>query len=280
MLVPVGEQKMAPAIVPIIAAVGSIAVEYGIKVLSANIDQEAKKYTAEYVGFVSDDEFYERINGINNDEPAESATNAKFKYRQIKIIRKARLISDKEPETVSVIELGLKLSSDRRFFRFEPESLKLNYAKAKLPEKDNDLDIDINITIESSRIDDKDTVHCGPIGEATIYLRDVPLKKVRNFGEDEKKSLSSQWFPIVPRSVWKTKEKIVNTDKKPKEEGKEKEEKTHYGTGNFTIKVKVTEYDDYGKRVKEFSEFISGKSATLGSAVSQAINEWAKQQAK
>lgn len=75
-------------------------------------------------------------------------------------------------------------------------------------------------------MDDNDVSHREDVADLHVHLSDLKLGETTNIS-----TARSEWFPLIPRS------------KKPR-----------LGTGTYVLKVKVTEYDDYGKLVTEFSD--------------------------
>lgn len=84
----------------------------------------------------------------------------------------------------------------------------------------------MKIVIEGHWIDDNDVFHREDLADLRLRMSDLKLGDTINIS-----TVRSEWFPLIPRS------------KKPK-----------LGTGAYVVKVKVTEYDNYGKLVNEVSD--------------------------
>lgn len=90
------------------------------------------------------------------------------------------------------------------------------------------IDADVNIVLEGHWVDDNDVSHREDVADLHVHLSDLKLGETTNIS-----TARSEWFPLIPRS------------KKPR-----------LGTGTYVVKVKVTEYDDFGKLVTEVSDEI------------------------
>jgi len=237
------EEKAFPAVLA--AAAIPIVADFTIKTVVSELDKEAARYTGDYQAFVSDDKFYQC-----------RGPGAPINLKRVKLERRIGA------EKALVLTLDVEPSLDQTAFRLVPVTAELYYSKAKvlqtrwwLPwtwgvDKREAIDLDVNFTIEALWTDSDNAIHRAVLGELPIPLRGVPLagpEKVRQF------STASGWFPAVPRS-------------RPSD-GKGES----FGTGTYTIRATVREYDDAGKRVKALSEVVEKNRESTVTKISDSL---------
>ena len=187
-----------------------------------SLQHEGRKRTAQYFATGSDDWFF------LNTQP-QSPVN-------LKNIILYRLISTRhaETDTAVVMQIGLQRSWDGLFLRFVVERLRINYTKAKLAFNDNRLDMDVLIDLSTFAVERESDVERDKINPFTITIYNIPIGK--EMSAEALKDYSSPWFPMPPRSY-------IDENK--------------YGTGNFSMLVKVTEFAEYGEQVISVDEKVN-----------------------
>ena len=205
-------------VLPFIAA--PYIFNMAVKEISKIVDKNSKKYTAEFSAKNSDDKFY-----------SDNTKKAKINVDEINFIR---IIQPKKNrrDTALILTLGLEKSSDGNFIRIVPRGLLVNYSKAKLKIGDKNIDLDINILINGFWLDSEKNHNIQEIASLNITLYNIPFRK--EITKEELKKNVTEWFPIVPRSYI---------------------DDNIYGTGNYVIRINITEYDEYGERVKISEQF-------------------------
>ncbi len=188
----------------------------GYSITTKIIEKNAGKATADYSAYSSDDKFYKNIN-----------TTTEINLQSIDIIR---FVDSKNmnKDTASILRFKIETSADGRFMRLAPYELYINYAKARMNLRDKAIDMDVNIAIDASWIDNELKQNISELFKTDITFRNIPLRK--RLSENQLSKYKTTWMPLIPRSY-------VSKDS--------------WGYGNYTFKIKVTEYDDYTKRVKK-----------------------------
>lgn len=226
---------------PLLAAAAiPAACDFLIKRVSADLKTEVQNFTAEYSASVSDDLFYvPGARGLEED-PEDREIN-------IQSIVVTRWVNVEGLGRVPAFELELKLrpAFDQTAFQLVPVRAKMDYSKVKMVERtwtrpwtyaipaDDTVDVDVDLAIEAYWIDENGESHIQPMARLTLPLRGLKLGEERTeFGDTV-----TEWFPAVPPSV------ALDADGT-----------RLYGTGNYTFRARVTEYDDAGQRVARYSE--------------------------
>jgi hypothetical protein len=227
-------EKFAPLAIAAVAA--PYVAEFAIKKVAASLKDEAARYVADYSGLGADDKFY----------ACESAW-ASLNLDGMSI---ERTVDDKP---AFKLDLAVQRSLDATAFRLIPLTAELSLAKAKVADVRSYLpwtwstfrthrgkiDIDVDLTIEALWTDANKEIHNTAIASLTLPLRKLPLGG--RWAPNVPGSLGTGWFQAIPRSpLWR--------DNKTNEQ--------LYGLGTYVVKVKVREYDDYGKQVTRVADYV------------------------
>ena len=94
------------------------------------------------------------------------------------------------------------------------------------------VDADVNIVIERHWIDGKDSSHREDVADLTLRLRDLQLGDTTNIA-----AVRSEWL----------------------------------GTGSYVVKVKVTEYADYGKHIRDVADVVSTSRADWVNTIKESV---------
>ena len=127
--------------------------------------------------------------------------------------------------------------------------------------------MNVSIALESQWIDEAGTSHSQTVANLDIPLRGVKLRgPVQDVSTIpfEASSTPSAWFAPIPRTI--TTNTSANAQRPLAKEGVEPAEASKpskFGNGTFVVKVKVTEYDDFGKRVKKLAEYVESNREGL-----------------
>ena len=194
----------------------SYALKAAVVQTNKVIMKESEKYFAQYSAFVVDDKFY-----ANPTEKAPLSVDTIVFKRTINVKGK--------PQTAVIMKFVPEKSEDDRFLKFRPVFLQSNYTKVKLKKRDNTLDYEVGILVTASWYDQKYNVQT--IGNLKLLLQSIVLGKT--YQEKELMGYTTEWFPVIPRTI--------------SSEGK-------IGTGNYSLTINVTESDEFGLRVRHFSE--------------------------
>lgn len=217
----------------------------GVKYL---IDESKKKYIAEYVGSINNENFYVKNskNGLLDPEGI-----------QFKGFTFERQFKEKKGEPLKAIRATISLDESKiediyfnSKFYFKLDSIAIDYAKVKLNAKkwflpwtwfiknQTTFNLDLDIAITANWIDEQGTIHSNvPFGQFYLPLRNIPV----NPNDAERSAYFSQLknTPIagsaylIPRSV------TFCRDARGKIE-------PCYGRGDFNITVKVRESSKEG----------------------------------
>lgn len=225
-------------------AIALMALPYifkmGYNQVEKGIANEDKKHTAIYSGFTSDDIFY---NGTSED--ATVNVGKITLYRTIQVSKHKR-------DTAFILSLIIEGTHDGNFLRFVPEQLRVNYAKAKLLRRDEFLDIDASVLLTTNWVDIDKSYKSENVGPLELTFYNVPLR--HTLTEKDFDGIASAWFPIIPRS--KLGDNI-------------------YGTGNYSIRINIKEYDEYGENVVKMSDKFNFENNRLD--VKSAIDDISKE---
>lgn len=258
------------------AAAGPI-IDLALSQLQKFFEEEAKRYSASYSAVAVSDIFYV---GVANDAPI-NLQGIHFK-RNVK------------GDTAMELCLQVYPTLDKTAFEIKPVSVVVRKAKAKLIAfdwfspfgfdllapwtalkgdwstlYDNDVDLRVQFTLTAVWVDEKQKGHSEVVATSEFKLQNTKLGEPiwyvdRSSPQDTdncelivKKELTvskgsapfrGQLFQAVPRSVVKI--------------AKDQE---IFGTGNFILNIIVTEYDQFGERVKE-----------LGTKIEENKSDWTK----
>ena len=245
----VGPTYAPKALGPIAAVVLPIVVDLAIKKVGSELDAESKRYTADYSGFVAEHGFY--------------TDDGKVSFTAIDIRRKV-----KGEDAISIL---LSVNKDQQpvngMLQLTAEQIVLNYAKAKIADSawylpwtwgnKAELDLDINVTLEAQWVDDKRKGHSEIVANLDIPIRGLAFGNNMNVsgGVQGFSTTPSAWFPAIPVTA-----KEANKDNKS-------------GNGTYVVKVKITEYDDFGKRVKKLSDYVESNRESWVSKLKTSLSE-------
>jgi hypothetical protein len=222
-----GAEVVAP-VVP--AGAVPVAAHYAIKATTPVFNEDSLEHTATYSGTKAVSKFY-----------ANDKTGTSVQFGGVKITRS--IVNDGKPQTAGILTFSvdaqelqtngqLQLVGDSAFVHFgkvKVEDKKWYIPWTWLKKVRDRIDADVNVVIEEHWIDDTDVSHREDVADLHLHLSDLKLGDTTNIS-----TVRSEWLPLIPRN------------KKPK-----------LGTGTYVVKVKVTEYDDYGKLVTEVSDEVS-----------------------
>ena len=234
------EPFTSPQAIPAIAAIViPIVADLAIKKVGSELDAESRRYTADYAGFVADHSFYDK-NGMINF----TGVDIRRKIKNEDAISILLTVKRSQPDPSKADPNGM--------LQLAAGQIMLKNTKAKIADNvwyypwtwDNkaEIDLDVNVTIEAQWIDEQKKGH----SEIVANL-DLPMRGIR-FGMNNEGSFSatpSAWFAPIP--------------------------KTSGGNGTYVVKVKVSEYDDFGKRVKKLSEYVESNRESWVSKIKSSL---------
>lgn len=222
-------------VTPVIAAGAvPVATHYVIKATTPVFNEDHLEHTATYSGAKAASKFY-----------GDDKTGTSVQFGGVRITRS--IVNDGKPLTAAILTFFVdaqELSSNGQL-QLVGDSAFVHFGKVKVEDRKwyipwtwfktvrDRIDADVNIVLEGHWVDDNDISHRADVADLHVRLNDLKLGDTTNIA-----TARSEWFPLIPRS------------KKPK-----------LGTGTYVVKVKVTEYDDYGKLVTEVSDKVSTNRA-------------------
>ena len=192
------------------------AVSAGSEALKKFIDNEKKKYTAEYVNGLSNLYFYSHLSETNAWDPSGM---------QLKDFTLLRTFVNKYGKTDTAIKVTFMLDTAKSYeiynnavFRLKIKDIQVNFAKAKVPTKhwympwtylqkhrNDKLDLDLEIDFTTTYNTKEGVIHHNiDLGKFYLLLRDAPLDKkdstyTEYYNNLVGESLDGYSF-IVPRS--------------------------------------------------------------------------------
>ena len=226
-----GERIAAPMIA---AGAVPVAVHYVVKATRPVLNEDTIEHTATYSGTKAGSRFY-----------AEEKTGLSVQFAGLKITR--FIVNDGKLQPAAILTFSVdaqELPTNGRL-QFVGDSALVHFGKVKVEDRKwyipwtwfkkvrGRIDADVNIVLEAHWTDDNDVSHREDVADLQLRLSDLKLGDTTNIA-----TVRSEWFPLLPRS------------KKPKP-----------GTGTYVVKIKVTEYDDYGKLITEVSDEVSTNKA-------------------
>lgn len=222
-------------VAPVIAAGAvPVAAQYVVKATTPVFNEDTIERTATYSGAKAASKFY-----------AEEKAGFSVQFSGVRITRS--IVNDGKPQTAAILTFVVdaqELASNNQL-QLVGDSALVHFGKVKVEDKKwyipwtwrkkvrDRIDADVNIVLEGHWTDDHDVSHREDVADLHLRLRDLKLGDTTNIS-----TVRSEWFPLIPRT------------KKPK-----------LGTGTYVVKVRVTEYDDYGKLVTEVSDEVSTNRA-------------------
>jgi hypothetical protein len=236
-----GGTVAAPAIM---AGTVPVAAHYMVKATTPVFDEDRLEHTAIYSGAKASSKFY-----------ADDKTGTSVQFGGVRITRS--IVNDGKPLTAAILTFSVdatELSTNGQL-QLVGDSAFVPFGKVKVEDRKwyipwtwfttvrDRIDADVNIVLEGHWVDDNDVSHRMDVADLHVHLTDLKLGDTTNIA-----MARSEWFPLIPRS------------KKPK-----------LGTGTYVVKVKVTEYDDYGKLVAEVSDEVSTNRADWMTKVKPAL---------
>jgi hypothetical protein len=222
-------------VAPVIAAGAvPVAAHYAVKATTPVFNEDTIEHTATYSGAKSASKFYK------DEKPGISV-----QFGGVRITRS--IVNDGKIQTAAILTFTVdaqELASNGQL-QLVGDSALVHFGKVKVEDKKwyipwtwrmkvrDRIDADVNIVIEGHWLDDNDVSHREDLADLHLRLSDLKLGDTTNIS-----TVRSEWFPLIPRS-----------------------KKSKLGTGTYVVKVKVTEYDDYGKLVNEVSDEVSTNRA-------------------
>ena len=222
-------------VAPVIAAGAvPVAAHYAVKATTPVFNEDTIEHTATYSGAKAASKFY-----------AEEKPGLSVQFGGVRITRS--IVNDGKTQTAAILTFAVdaqELASNGQL-QLVGDSALMHFGKVKVEDKKwyipwtwrmkvrDRIDADVNIVIEGHWLDDNDVSHREDLADLHLRLSDLKLGDTTNIS-----TVRSEWFPLIPRS-----------------------KKSKLGTGTYVVKVKVTEYDDYGKLVNEVSDEVSTNRA-------------------
>jgi len=188
----------------------------GAKAVKNFIDNEKKKYTAEYTDGLSSLYFYSHISEKDAWDPEG------IQFKDFTFIR---TFKNKKGKLDTAVKITFMLDTSKAFeiynnaiFKLKVKEIEINYAKAKLPtrhwyfpwtylqkEKNDKLDMDIEIAFSTTYNSQQGVIyHNQEIGKFYLLVRDAPLNKKDSTYTSYYKDLCGETLDgysfIVPRS--------------------------------------------------------------------------------
>lgn len=206
------------------------AVSLATNAVKQMIAKDKKKYTAEYDYALTDLYFYDQLSTENPFDPIGMQFNG---FRLVRTFEHKGVT-----DTAMVAEFELDTSNpyeiiNNSIFRLKLKSLRLNYAKAKVPANNKLLNMDFEISFHTSYVNGQGELfkHV-ELGKFFFFLRKAPLDKnaegyTAYYEQLKGKKLEGQSF-IVPRSFGYHMTGINSVE-------------PAYSQGAYTIEVKVKE---------------------------------------
>ncbi len=238
---PGGGKVVAPMIA---AGAVPVAVQYVVKATAPVLNEDTIEHTATYSGGKAASKFY-----------ADEKTGISVQFGGVRITRS--IVNDGKIQTAGILTFavdGQELASNGQL-QLVGDSALVHFGKVKVADKKwyipwtwfsdvrDRIDADVNIVIEGHWIDDNDVSRREDVADLHLRLSDLKLGDTTNIS-----TVRSEWFPVIPRS------------KKPK-----------LGTGTYVVKVRVTEYDDYGKLINEVSDEVSTNRSDWVKKIKQSL---------
>ncbi len=222
-------------VVPAIAAgTAPVATHYVIKATTPVFDEDSIEHTATYSVAKAGSRFY-----------ADDKSGTSVQFGGVKITRS--ILDEGNPRTAAILTFSVdaqELPTNGQL-QLVGDSALVHFGKVKVEERKwyipwtwfkkvrDRIDADVNIVLEGHWTDEHEVSHREDVADLHLHLRDLKLGDTTDIS-----TVRSEWFPLLPRS------------KKPK-----------LGTGTYVVKVKVKEYDDYGKHIKEVADVVSTNRA-------------------
>jgi hypothetical protein len=232
-------------VAPVVAAGAvPVAAHYVVKAAAPVFTEDSLEHTATYSGTKAGSRFY-----------TDDKTGTSVQFGGVRIARS--IVNDGKIQTAAILTFAVdaqELPSNGQL-QLVGDSALVHFGKVKVEDRKwyipwtwlkkvrDRIDADVNIVIEGHWIDDNDVSHREDLADLHLRLSDLKLGDTTNIS-----TVRSEWFPLIPRS------------KKPK-----------LGTGTYVVKVKVTEYDDYGKLVNEVSDEVSTNKADWAKKIKQSL---------
>ena len=226
-----GGKIVAPVIT---AGAVPVAAHYMLKATTPVLNEDSLEHTATYSGAKAASKFY-----------ADDKTGTSVQFGGVKVTRSIVNDGSVRPAVVLTFSVDAQELSTNGLLQLVGDSALVHFGKVKVEDRKwyipwtwckkvrDRIDADVNIVLEGYWTDDHEVSHREDVADLHLHLRDLKLGDTTDIS-----TVRSEWFPLLPRS------------KKPK-----------LGTGTYVVKVKVTEYDDYGKLVNEVSDEISTNRA-------------------
>lgn len=206
-----------------------VAAHYAIKSTTPIFNEDTIEHIATYSGARAASKFY-----------ADEKTGTTLQFGGVKITR--FIVNDGKSQTAAILAFSIDAQEllTNGQLQLVGDSALMHFGKVKVADRRwyvpwtwrwfmdvrDRIDADVNVVLEGHWVDDNEVSHREDVADLHLHLSDLKLGETTNIS-----TVRSEWFPLIPRS------------KKPR-----------LGTGTYVVKVKVTEYDDYGKLVTEVSD--------------------------
>ncbi|MDH4085055.1 MAG: hypothetical protein OEV99_16515 [Nitrospira sp.] len=221
-----------------------VAIHYATKATTPVLNEDTIEHTATYSGVKAASKFY-----------ADEKTGFSVQFGGVRITRS--IVNDGKSQTAAILTFAVdaqELASNGQL-QFVGDSALVHFGKVKVEDRKwyipwtwrmkvrDRIDADVNIVIEGHWMDGNEVSHREDLADLHLRLRDLKLGDTTDIS-----AVRSEWFPLIPRT------------KKPKQ-----------GTGTYVVKVRVTEYDDYGKLVNEVSDEVSTNKADWVKKIKRSV---------
>ncbi|MBA2746950.1 MAG: hypothetical protein H0U44_12055 [Flavisolibacter sp.] len=178
------------------------AVSFATDAVKQMIAKDEKKYTAEYQYALTGLYFYDQLSLDGPFDPIG------MQFKGFRLIR--MFDNDGKKDTAMVADFELDQTNpyeiiNNSIFRLKLKDIRLNYAKAKVPNNNNFLNMDFEISFKTSYVNGQGDIYKNvELGKFYFFLRNAPLDKstpeyTAYYEKQKGKVIDGQSF-IIPRS--------------------------------------------------------------------------------
>lgn len=219
-------------------------IDWGVPKIKSIFEKEATNYVAEYQASLFDDQFYKEIDEYSQNRPLNYSG-----FTLHRIIAP----SNKSKDTVATITIDFIQNKHKTFLAFQPQHVLIGKSKAKLRKNDSSVDLVVDIRLTAAWVNQKKEHRNEEIASVQFPLKNIVLGKEYTADDEELAGIQSQWFAPIPISL--------HADGQ------------HIGDGNVGIEVTVTEIDDFGEKLKNYSKEIEAVESSLQELLKSMLNE-------